>query len=149
MDHPHRIRDFIHYCLFQPEEIINGQPPADAVKVEGVSQDYAFHPGRLAEINGELKTIIEATVHPDFIADVGGGQSFLMLPKNERGELWCEQITAQELLVLAIACDMAKIVVPREFWGAFPGGVPYVVFSTEGKYEYPIEQKGGGASPLA
>jgi len=41
----------------------------------------------------------------------------------------------EELYFLAASIGLAEFNMPRDYWHALPGGMPYVVFNTKGKVE--------------
>ena len=111
-------------CLFKDEEIVNGQPPADFVKVEGIVQTFGFHPGRLAAHRDDIKSMLEELPEP-FQAKGGGGWSFLNACMTKDDVQWGEQRNVEQLLVLGIGSKLATILLPRDLWSVLPGGVPY------------------------
>lgn len=121
----------MEYCLFSDSEIANyipGTAPPGAVIVESVVGKFGFHPGRLDEKKATIRAMLD-NLDPAFRADMadgGGGWSFLNMPLDKNGEQWGEQPTANALLALGIAIDYARILIPRDMWSVFPGGVPCV-----------------------
>jgi hypothetical protein len=63
----------------------------------------------------------------DFMHDKGGGMSMLQMPFTKDGTQYGEQRDADALFMLGQALGLAKPVLPRPMWGAFPGGLPYIV----------------------
>lgn len=117
--------------LFTREELVDGQPPADAVRVEGIVRGFALHPGRLEAQRAEVRSILDAVLIPGFYRQSGGGQSFLQLPLTKTGELWCEHDRAEALYALAAGLGLARFCIEKSFWPMLPGGVPYLVFDLE------------------
>ena len=129
------VRELMIRCLFRADEIYGGQPPADALLVEGILGRYGFHRGRIAESRDEIRWLLDE-MPDDFHVQGGGGMSFLNLCVDRNDQHWAEHRTMNELLCLGIAANMADYCVPRHLWSAFPGGMPYVVFDTrEGQVE--------------
>ncbi len=118
-------------CLFTPEEAPDGKPPANAILVEGIVNNYAFHPERLEQVRPIVATWI--SLLPDqFLAGKGGGWSFLNLCEERDGNQWTSlHRTQEELFALAAGLGLARFILTREYWSIFPGGMPYVVFSTQ------------------
>lgn len=121
------VTTIIEDCLFKDEELVNGQPPKDAVLVEGIVKNFGFHPGRLAEHKDEILELLHQL--PNEFQDMGtgggGGWSFLNACNTKDGVQWGEHNNMEELLCLGIATEQAEILMPREMWSAFPGGMPY------------------------
>lgn len=57
----------------------------------------------------------------------GGGWSFLNMCEDKGGNQWSgTHKTMEQLLCLGMAMNKMKILLPREVWKIFPGGMPYV-----------------------
>lgn len=70
----------------------------------------------------------------EFLKDGGGGWSFLNLCMKADGTQWTGlHLIMEQLVVLAEGLGLAEIQLPREMWSVLPGGVPYIVFNTEGE----------------
>lgn len=132
-------KDCVYTDWELPPAVDKDSLPADAVVVEGVINTYAFNPERLEQHRDDVKTMIEELPR-QFFPDGGGGWSFLNLCTTQKAldagrgdEIWTGLHLIQErLYCLAAGLGMAKIQVPRELWGALPGGVPYMTFSPDG-----------------
>lgn len=124
-----RVHSVLLDCLFLPEEIVGGKPPADAVLVEGIVNNFGFHKGRLEGHRAEVQALLREILHDNFHEDKGGGWSFLQMAAARDGSIWGEHRSCQDLLVLAIGLGMAKYAMEREMWPLLPGGVPYVIFN--------------------
>lgn len=124
-----RVHSLFRSTLYKEEEAAasGGAPPDGTVVVEGLTGKFGLHPERLEATRTAVVEMID-DLDPKFLRESGGGFTFLGLPFDKNGEQWGEQHCAELLLVLAIGLGLAKILVPREIWGAFPGGVPYVAF---------------------
>ena len=116
-------------CLFADEESKTDFKPA-----KGITMNVGFHPDRLEGYRDTVVGFIKQ-LDPVFYDPAQGGMSFLQLPFDAQGNQWAEQRTAQELLLLASGLGMVKYCLPKQFWGALPGGVPYVFFNIEKKEE--------------
>lgn len=107
-------------CLASQEE--------GALIVDGITARFGFDAEKIAARKLEIATML-AELPDQFFRDAGGGWTFLNLCNDKHGEQWTDLHSAMEALcVLAIAAGMGRWVMPREFWSAFPGGMPYVVF---------------------
>ncbi len=118
-----RVLEMMRYCLFK-----DGEPTDAAVKVESVVGRFGFHPERLAETRTELAELIREVVPDEFLKGGGEGYSFLQLCMDRQGQQWAEHPTLDALIALALATELGGFCLPRDFWGAFPGGMPYVWF---------------------
>jgi len=127
-----RVQDILRDCLYSEEELNDSLLPESAVIVEGVSRSLGFHPERLVRNRGEIQTLIQEIVTDKFLKSDGGGFSFLNLCEDRSGELWTSQhSTVDDFVCLSIGCGMAGFCLPRNLWGAFPGGLPYIWFNPE------------------
>lgn len=115
------LHDIFCRCLFGAGESTEG-----AIMVDGVTANFGFHPGRVAESRDEIRRFARTIVSDDFTT--GGGASFLMLCMARDGSQWGEHRNVQEFVCLSIACGIAKYCAPRPLWAILPGGMPYVAF---------------------
>jgi hypothetical protein len=75
-----RVNLMIMDCLYQDDELPeDGSAPPDAVKVEGITRTFGFHPGRLnmhktalTEMLGELEDSFKASSGHELLAGVRG-----------------------------------------------------------------------------
>lgn len=101
-----------------------------AVIVDGIVRKFGLNPEKISSHNEEIRALLNEM--PDtFHKDTGGGWSFLNLCVDKSGAQWGEHSNMEALLVLGIAAGMAEIMIPRDMWAIFPGGMPYVVFDTK------------------
>lgn len=125
------VDSIMRFCLFKSEEIIDGQAPADAVFVDGISAKLGFHSGRLAEKREEIRGLLNE-MSPEFHTKGGGGMTFLNLCNDKNGDQWTGFHRSMQLNIpLGMGVGMARYCLPRELWTALPGSMPYVVFDTE------------------
>lgn len=122
------VHDLFLKLLFKEDEIDeNTQQPKDGVstiKVEGITQNFGLHEGRVLEHKDEIHAMLEE-LSPLFKE----GYTFLQMPFDKNDRQWGEQPTAQELLVLGMAIGELKYCFPREMWMVLPGSVPYIVYT--------------------
>lgn len=128
-----QLEQILSDSLYRPEELeaTKGEPPKDAVLVEGVMANFGFEPKRLESHRQEVVSIIEK-MPTGFQAGNGGGQSFLNLCMTESGEQWGEHRNVEQLVVLAIGLKVGRYCLPKSMWSALPGSMPYIVFNTNG-----------------
>jgi len=106
-------------CLFRDAE-----DTSKAKIVDGVVSKFGFHPERIASHKTEIAEMLDG-LPDEFKASKGGGWSFLNACMTKSGDQWGEHRNIEQLLALGIASDQAKVLMPREMWSAFPGGMPY------------------------
>jgi hypothetical protein len=110
--------------LFKTEEVVDGKPVIEPIKVEGIGANFGFHPQRIEQHKKRIEEII--TELPDkFNKSLGGGWSFLNACMTKDDEQWGEQINAEQLVCLGIAIGKIKYCMPKAMWNIMPGGVPY------------------------
>jgi len=108
-------------CLFKENE-----DTSLAVITEGIMMKVGFNPEHL---KSEKENIVEMCnqLPNNFKVGFGGGYSFLNMCEDNTGDLWTgEHQTMEKLLCLGIAVKKMMILLPRDFWGIFPGSMPYV-----------------------
>lgn len=112
-------------CLYEtvPEDT------SKAVLVEGVVSKFGFDPDRLKMKKADIESML-AQLPPQFRQDSGGGYSFLAACQRADGVQWGEHKTVDELFALGMAIGKVQCCLPRELWGALPGGMPYYVVVT-------------------
>lgn len=124
-----RVEAVLKDCLYRDDEFTGNDPPPDAVRADGVVSNYAFNPQRLAAHKADIAAMCNEL--PDtFQKSKGGGWSFLNLCMTKGGDQWGEHRNCEQLVVLAIASGQGSYPLPREYWSALPGSVPYVQFDT-------------------
>lgn len=117
---PDAVDALMKVCLSAPGEL------TDAVVVEGIINNYAFHADRIAENAATIAKLL-AQLPDEFQNKKGGGWSFLNACQDRDGSLWTEEHRVLEhLLVLGIAAGRARWLLPRVVWNDLPGGMPYV-----------------------
>lgn len=124
-----RVDAMFRDCLFRSDELpSDGSVPANAIIVESVTGKYGLNAERLEGYRAEIGQML-AALPPEF--SKGGGWSFLNACTEADGTLWTgSQLIVDNLLALGIGTKQAKILLPRELWTSFPGGVPYFAVTT-------------------
>lgn len=120
---PRLVHSIFLDCQFQEHE-----DRSSHIRVEGVVlEEVMLHPLRVAK----NKTVIEdllLLLDNSFMADGGGGASFLNMCVDKHGVQWTGVHSVQEeLFILGRAIGAAHFVVPRQYWDALPGGMPFVI----------------------
>jgi hypothetical protein len=126
MEYAHKLRpeivnEIFMDCLFNAEE-----DTANFVKAEGIVINVGFHPGRLAAHKEQIAELL-AELPAEFQESTGGGMSFLNACNDKYGQQWGEHQQMEQLFQLGVASGLAKCLLPRKFWPALPGGMPYYV----------------------
>jgi len=119
-------------CLYKEEELkgVNGVPKG-AVIVEGITNNYGFHPDRLKEKKNKVAEWLKALPH-QFRKSEGGGWSFLNACNQENDVQWTGlHLRMEQLFCLGIGLGLVKYQLPREMWLSLPGGVPYLSVNIE------------------
>lgn len=125
-----RTEELLKSCLFTDEEVKDQDLLDRMVKVEGVVNQFGLHPDRLEKTRDQVVQLIDK-LDAKFLAEGGGGYTFLSLPFDRDGKQWGEQRNAEQLYVLAAGLGLAKFALSRTYWSSLPGGVPYIIFSKE------------------
>lgn len=108
-------------CLY--DEGVN--PPQGAPITEGITADFAFQPDRVEAHRAEIGRML-AELSDEFWADHGRGWTFLNACYDRHGNQWTGMHRAVEtLLVLGLATGQAGYLLPRDWWDAWPGKLPY------------------------
>ena len=113
------------YCLFN-----EGEPTDNHVVAEAVRVKVGFHPERLKEKDSLIKELLDE-LPKESHKNSGGGMSFLQMAMDKDGNHWAEHKTMDELVALGIATGRLSFLMPRELWGALPGGMPYIVINSK------------------
>jgi len=141
-----KLREVVEHICYTKEEVGENPSyedrPKDCVLVEGLVNNFIFHPGRLEEKRGDIKELLEM-MPPEFFKETGGGMSFLKLPFDKNGNQWGEQPTAELLVAAGIAAGYVSYCLPREMWAMMPGGVPYIVIDLTGQTKTPESKEEG------
>lgn len=117
-----KVTEIFNKCLFKDEEIVNGKPVVEPVKVEGIMNNFGLHPVRIEESADEISGFIN-----ELPEEFKNGWSFLNLCQTKDGELWTgAHSVCEQLVVLGLGIGKMKYCCPREMWATLPGGVPYI-----------------------
>lgn len=115
-----RVEKVLLACLHD-----DGEDTSNAVIVEGIVGPFGFRLDRLEENRPTIKEML-AELPDEFMASGGGGWSFLNACDDRHGEQWTGMHRAMDqLFCLGRGIGVVDEVLPREMWGALPGGMPY------------------------
>ena len=108
-------------CLYSDEEAQKlGEPPDDAVVVEGILARFGFKPDSLDKHSDTIVNFLHQL--PDKFQI---GWSFLNACMDKDDNQWGEHRNVEQLVVLGLAIDKVQYCAPREIWKVMPGGLPY------------------------
>lgn len=111
-------------CLFKEDELDTAKDVA--IVAEGVMMTIGFEPERLESAKDDVLSMLKC-LDPTFFRSEGGGWSFLNMCNDGEGKQWTgEHRVMDELVCLALALKLCSYGLGREFWDAFPGGMPYI-----------------------
>ena len=113
-------------CLFKEQP----QEGAEYIPGKGIMLNIGFDPVKIEEHAEAINELLHELPEP-FMADDGGGYSFLAACEDKHGNHWAEHSTMDKLFTLGFASGYAKCLLPREVWSALPGGMPYIVVLNE------------------
>lgn len=110
------------------EEIMALAVADHGAPIEGIVRTFNANRATIAEHRDEIIAMLSC-LPDEFMDDGGGGWSFLNLCQTKDGRLWTGMhATCEALYGLAAGLDLASFLLPREVWGALPGGMPYLAF---------------------
>jgi len=108
-----------------------GNPTDSVVVVEGIVSSAAFVPAKITRHRTEIRDML-SQLPAQFRKDEGGGWSFLNACMNSSGEQWASlHRTMEELFMLGTAAGYVSLALPRDMWGALPGGMPYYIIDLD------------------
>ena len=120
-----RVDEIFRDCLFQ-----DGEDTTEHVVAEGIVNRFGFHPERLQSHREEVAALLDElpTEFRSSERGGGGGWSFLNACNDRHGNQWTGlHQTMEQLVVLGVALGIVEYPLPREMWGALPGGVPFFI----------------------
>lgn len=121
LDAPNVEKIFLE-CLYKRNEATKEEILAEAVAAEGINHSLiCFHSGRLNDHKNTIEKFIKQL--PKKFEE---GWSFLNMCATRSGDQWGEHRHAEQLLTLGIALGLMEYTIPKTFWDALPGGMPYV-----------------------
>jgi hypothetical protein len=125
-----RVKRTVLKIMYLEEELpTDGSVPEGAVMSQGLVRTFGFHPERLKQETPIIKALVQEIVADEFLKGKGGGHTFLNLCVDRKGVQWGEHQEMEALFCMAQAIGDAGFCMPRTFWAALPGGMPYVWFS--------------------
>ncbi len=121
-----RVEKIFASCLFNNIDVFDGQTHIP-VQVDGILGKVDLDNSKLA-IHREEITAMLNELPQEFQQFSGGGWSFLQACNDKHGDQWTglHQIM-DKLFMLGIGIEKVEYLMPREQWGLFPEGMPYLV----------------------
>lgn len=117
---PERVEAVFMDCLFA-----EGEDHSIHVVCEGVVRPVGMNPAKLEKHRREIIAML-SMLPREFLADGGGGWSFLNACNDKNGEQWTgSHARMEQLFQLGQGIGAVKSLLPRETWPILPGGVPY------------------------
>lgn len=99
-----------------------GEKTDKAVRGDGITGNYFFHPERLEEQRHLVATVLE-----ELPEEFKTGDTFLKLCVNKNNVTWTgSHEICEQLMVLAIGLKLMAYCAPKEMWASLPEGLPYV-----------------------
>ena len=97
------------------------------VNVDGILHSFVFSKEILEEKSEDIFSMLKF-LPEEFLRSSDGGWSFLNACDDKNGNQWTGlHLTMEKLFALGMAIDRVKILLPKEFWPALLGGMPYLV----------------------
>jgi hypothetical protein len=110
-------------CLARPDD--------PSIVVEGIVTKAAFSPQAIGEHRDDIAALLAELPEP-FQESAGGGWSFLNACNDRHDRQWTSfQRTMEHLFMLGLAAGLVTLLLPRDMWGALPGGMPYYAVHKE------------------
>jgi hypothetical protein len=133
-----RVVEILKDVLFRDDEIEGSMTdpanlPEDALIVEGIVNPWGFNRERLESHRDEIAKMLQGLPREFRSQEFGGegGWSFLNACNDAQDVQWTGlHQTVDILICLGIGLGLAEWLLPREMWGALPGGMPYLVVRT-------------------
>lgn len=130
---PQRVEQLYRECLAEvpdprPTEAELADNP-EFTLVEGIMHTSVFDTLKLWANRDEIVEML-SWLPMDFRDDTtnggAGGWSFLNACEDREGVLWGSHMGMDQLFQLGIGLGVARYLMPRKLWSAFPGGMPYL-----------------------
>lgn len=136
---PDNVYSVFRECFWQDADIeglTQEEVLAKSVTAEGPVTKVAFCPEKVKEHKEKIQALLAEL--PDTFKE---GMSFLEACHNKEGELWTgDHNSMEQLFILGLAIDQVKECLPRDLWGALPGGMPYYIVTPSPQQEMSVER---------
>lgn len=127
------VEEMIIDCLFSEDKLagLGDEIPKNAVIVEGVVNKFGFDPEKLTDNKAKIIELL-SELPTSFMANGGGGDSFLNACVDKANRHWGEHRSVEHLFMLGVGIGCARAILPRQLWRTLPGGVPYYIIKLDG-----------------
>ena len=97
----------------------------DVTEVDGILAKVAFSTQKLEEFREDISDMLDC-LPAQFGEKTGGGWSFLQACDDREGNQWTGlHQRMDQLFMLGTGIGRVVCPMPKEFWTALPGGMPY------------------------
>lgn len=104
-----------------------GELNLQTIAVEGITVTANFSSEKIKKHEQDIMEML-SQLPDEFMVNKGGGWSFLNACLTNTGEMWTyEHSVMEKLFLLGMGINKVKCALPREFWGCFPGKMPYYI----------------------
>ena len=107
-------------CMFSKDDLVDGAIPERGIVVDAITMKLVFDSEQVTQQTENIRSML-GELPPEFKE----GMSFLNACFTKTGEQWGEHQAMASLFALGQAAGMVTCCLPRELWGALPGGMPY------------------------
>lgn len=122
------VRNLFMDCLFDSPDDYG--PETEMIPVYGITNAFVFNPEKVDAHSEEILNLLYE-LPETFREETGGGWSFLQAAYDKEEKHWGEHRNMEELFCLGMAIGRVKYLMPRDFWPILPGGVPYLMITSQ------------------
>ena len=109
----------LNRCLYIP----GSHPSHEVINIEGFKNDFSFYSQALNQEKENIECLL-AQLPSNFKE----GWSFWEMYRTNDGRNWATSFKSMEaLMVLGIAINKIRYLLPKDSWWSLPGSAPYVV----------------------
>ena len=124
------VKNVFFSCLFDDKELKNGRPPKELWAMGGgIVRQVVFDKRKIEQKEEDIKSLLSQLPESFFSEN---GSCFVNMPTNKKGELWGEQMHAEQLYQLGKAAGFIWNT-PRELW-PISFGVPIIIINLDKKF---------------
>ncbi len=121
-------------CMYETAPASVEDIPHGSIIAEGIFDNHVFDPKRVEKQRDNIKDLI-GQLSNQAVEGEAVVVSFMDLPITSNGRQWGEQVNAEQLMVIGIAAEYIKYVLPSDQWSNLPGGMPMLILSLKEKAE--------------
>lgn len=113
------VNTILNKCLYTSSSSSSHKP----LIIEGYKNDFSFDTVALNQERENIEALLS-----QLPSNFKEGWSFWEMFRTNDGRNWTTSLKSMEaLMVLGIAIEKIRYVLPKEAWWSLPGGAPYVV----------------------